>query len=801
MASPLIAKELRESFLHATQEAKRLRHEYLTLEHLLLALTRDARTREVLRACHVNIPRLQKNLEEYLAETVEQVSEDSDADPQPTIAVERVLQRATIHALSAEQKTIDGGDVLVSMFREADAQAVFFLRQEGVERIDVLNFISHGISKDDGGASEGEGESEEGGAIAPGGDEEEGGAPRKDPLEAYTTNLSVEAAEGRIDPLIGRQLELERTIQILCRRRKNNPLYVGETGVGKTAIAEGLALRIHDAQVPDAIKGAVIYSLDMGALLAGTKFRGQFEERLKGVLKSLQKQPNAILFIDEIHTIVGAGATTGGSMDASNILKPALASGRMRCIGSTTYQEFKGSFERDRALSRRFQKIEVGEPTVEETVLILKGLQSRYEEHHHVKYDEEAVRSAAELSAKHVNEKFLPDKAIDVIDEAGAAVRLRQPKAPAPPPMPGAAPASEKDKAGHVLQAVAEVTAAAPPVVPVTVSDIEEVVAKMAKIPKKSVSASETKQLKNVEVELKAVIFGQDQAIAEMAAAIKLARSGLRSPEKPIGSFLFSGPTGVGKTELAKQLAKVLGVEFLRFDMSEYSEKHTVSRLIGAPPGYVGFDQGGLLTDQVRKFPYSVVVLDEIEKAHPDLFNILLQVMDHATLTDNNGRKADFRNVILILTTNAGAREMSSKSLGFGTTGELVDTSKAKKAIERTFTPEFRNRLDAWVLFSGLTPEVILKVVDKEIGLLQKQLDEKKVKVKLTAEARGWLAEHGYDPIFGARPMSRLVDQSVKRPLAEAILFGDLKDGGEALFEVKDDKLVLKSMQPALAPA
>ncbi|HVE85646.1 MAG TPA: ATP-dependent Clp protease ATP-binding subunit ClpA [Myxococcales bacterium] len=786
MASPLIAKELRESFLHATQEAKRLRHEYLTLEHLLLALTRDARTREVLRACQVNIPRLQKNLEEYLAETVEQVPEGTEAEPQPTIAVERVLQRATIHALSAEQKTIDGGDVLVSMFREADAQAVFFLRQEGVERIDVLNFISHGISKDDGGASEGEGESEEGGAIAPGGDEEEGGAPRKDPLEAYTTNLSTEAAEGRIDPLIGRQMELERTIQILCRRRKNNPLYVGETGVGKTAIAEGLALRIHENQVPDAIKGAVIYSLDMGALLAGTKFRGQFEERLKGVLKSLQKHPNAILFIDEIHTIVGAGATTGGSMDASNILKPALASGRLRCIGSTTYQEFKGSFERDRALSRRFQKIEVGEPTVEETILILKGLLSRYESHHHVKYADEAVIAAAELSAKHVNEKFLPDKAIDVIDEAGAAVRLRQPKAAA--------------AAGTEGTAAAPAAPAGPPAA-VTTADIEEIVAKMAKIPKKSVSASETKQLKNVEAELKAVIFGQDPAIAEMASAIKLSRSGLRSPEKPIGSFLFSGPTGVGKTELAKQLAKVLGVEFLRYDMSEYSEKHTVSRLIGAPPGYVGFDQGGLLTDSVRKFPYSVVVLDEIEKAHPDLFNILLQVMDHATLTDNNGRKADFRNVILILTTNAGAREMSSKSLGFGQTGELVDTSKAKRAIERTFTPEFRNRLDGWVLFSGLTPEVILKVVDKEIGLLQKQLDDKKVRVKLTPEARGWLAEHGYDPLFGARPMARLVDQVIKRPLAEAILFGELKDGGDALFEVKDDKLVLKSMQPALATA
>jgi ATP-dependent Clp protease ATP-binding subunit ClpA len=784
VAAPLIAKELRESFLHAVEEAKRMRHEYLTLEHLLYALTKDARTREILRACRASIPRLQKRLEQYLMETVEQLPEGTEADPQQTIAVERVLQRATIHALSAEQKSIDGGDVLVSMYREADSQAVFLLRQEGVERLDILNYISHGITKDEGGGEEGAPGSD--GAMAPAGEEEEGGAPRKDPLEAYTTNLSQEAAQGRIDPLIGRQLELERTIQILCRRRKNNPLYVGESGVGKTAIAEGLALRIHEGKVPQAISGAVIYSLDMGALLAGTKFRGQFEERLKGVLKALQNHPNAILFIDEIHTIVGAGATTGGSMDASNILKPALASGRLRCIGSTTYQEFKGSFERDRALSRRFQKIEVGEPSVEETILILKGLQPRYEEHHHVKYGEEAVVAAAELSAKHINEKFLPDKAIDVIDEAGAAVRLRD----------GGADAKAIQAAAGAQPQVPP-----PPVRPVTVADIEEIVAKMAKIPKKSVSASESKQLKNVEQELRQVIFGQDAAITEIAAAIKLSRSGLRSPEKPIGSFLFSGPTGVGKTELAKQLARVMGVEFLRYDMSEYSEKHTVSRLIGAPPGYVGFDQGGLLTDAVRKHPYSVVVLDEIEKAHPDLFNILLQVMDHATLTDNNGRKADFRNVILILTTNAGAREMSSKSLGFGQAGETVDTSKAKKAVERTFTPEFRNRLDGWVLFSGLTPEVILKVVDKEIGLLQKQLDDKKVKIKLTAEARGWLAEHGYDPQFGARPMARLVDQTIKRPLAEAILFGDLKDGGEALVEVKDDKLVLNTMQPALATA
>jgi len=510
--------------------------------------------------------------------------------------------------------------------------------------------------------------------------------------------------------------------------------------------------------VPDVLQGATIFSLDMGALLAGTKFRGQFEERLKGVLKALQKHPNAILFIDEIHTIVGAGATTGGSMDASNLLKPALASGRMRCIGSTTYQEYKSAFERDRALSRRFQKIEVGEPSVEETVQILEGLKGHYEEHHNVKYDPEAIRAAAELSAKHINDRFLPDKAIDVIDETGAADRLK----------------AEAERTHRV-----------------TTADVESVVAKMAKIPKKSVSASEGVQLRNLEKELKAVIFGQDKAIEEITSAIKLARSGLRSPEKPIGSFLFSGPTGVGKTELAKQLAKVLGVEFLRFDMSEYSEKHTVSRLIGAPPGYVGFDQGGLLTDAVRKHPYSVVVLDEIEKAHPDLFNILLQVMDHATLTDNNGRKADFRNVILILTTNAGARDMSAKSLGFGDRKEMVDTSKVKKAIERTFTPEFRNRLDGWVLFSGLPPEIIRKVVQKELGLLQKALDDKKVTLEATPAAIDWLAEHGYDPEFGARPMGRLVDTSIKRQLSEALLFGSLQNGGTAVVDAKDDQLVI----------
>jgi ATP-dependent Clp protease ATP-binding subunit ClpA len=747
----LIAKELQESFRLAIKEAKRMRHEYLTLEHLLLALTRDKRTREILVACGANVDRLQQRLESFLEETVEKLPEDSDAEPQQTIGVERVFQRAAIHALSAEQKVIDGGDVLVSLFREDECQALFLLKQEGVSRLDVLNYVSHGITKDNAEESEGE--------PAPVGDEEEGGAPAKDPLEAYTTNLLKEAQEGRIDPLIGRGPELERTLQVLCRRRKNNPLYVGETGVGKTAIAEGLALRIAQNQVPKALEGATIFSLDMGALLAGTKFRGQFEERLKGVLKALQKHPNAILFIDEIHTIVGAGATTGGSMDASNLLKPALASGRLRCIGSTTYQEYKGAFERDRALSRRFQKIEVGEPSVEETVQILEGLKSHYEQHHNVKYDAEAIRASAELSAKHINDKFLPDKAIDVIDEAGAADRLKP----------------EADRTHKV-----------------TTAEVEAIVAKMAKIPKKSVSASEGVQLKNLEKELQAVIFGQDKAIEEITSAIKLARSGLRSPEKPIGSFLFSGPTGVGKTELAKQLAKAMGVEFLRYDMSEYSEKHTVSRLIGAPPGYVGFDQGGLLTDSVRKHPYSVVVLDEIEKAHPDLFNILLQVMDHATLTDNNGRKADFRNVVLILTTNAGAREMSAKVLGFGDSRAVVDGSRAKRAVEQTFTPEFRNRLDGWVLFSGLPMEVIRRVVTKELALLQKALDDKKVKLEATPAAIDWLAENGYNPEFGARPMGRLVDSAIKKPLAEALLFGELQNGGTAIVDAQDGKLALQ---------
>jgi ATP-dependent Clp protease ATP-binding subunit ClpA len=747
VATPLIAKELQASFRQAMADAKAMRHEYLTLEHLLLALSKEAKTLKVLTACGANVKRLRERLEAFLKETVEKLPVGVTAEPQQTSGIERVLQRAAIHALSADQKVIEGGDVLVAMFREDDCHALYLLQQEGVTRLDLLNFLSHGITKT--------GDSDEDADAQPSGPEEEG-APVRDPLKAFALNLMVEAEEGRIDPLIGRQRELERTLQVLCRRRKNNPIYVGDSGVGKTAIAEGLALRIHEGKVPDALKGSVIYSLDMGAVLAGTKFRGQFEERLKGVLKALQKQPNAILFIDEIHTIVGAGATTGGgSIEASNILKPVLASGRLRCIGSTTYQEYKASFERDRALGRRFQKIEIGEPSLEDSVLILQGLKSRYEEHHGVSYEEAAIRGAVELAAKYINERFLPDKAIDVIDEAGAADRLR--------PL--------EQRTGRV-----------------TLHDVEAVVAKMAKVPEKSVSASERDSLANLEPSLRSVIFGQDPAIHELVASIKLSRSGLRSPEKPIGSFLFSGPTGVGKTELAKQLAKVLGVEFLRFDMSEYSEQHTISRLIGAPPGYVGFDQGGLLTDAIRKHPYSVLLLDEIEKAHPELFNVLLQVMDHATLTDNNGRKADFRNVVLILTTNAGAREMSSKTVGFGESATGPDGTKAKKAIERTFTPEFRNRLDGWILFSGLSPATILKVVDKEVGLLQEQLVEKKVTLELSAEARGWLAENGYDPHFGARPMARLVDQQLKKALAESLLFGELRSGGVARFELNATK-------------
>ncbi len=743
----MIARELQATLRKAYDEAARMRHEYVTLEHLLLALLDDPKASKALEACSTNRARLRKKLYAFFDEKVPKLPEDVDAEPHQTLAVERVLQRAAIHAISSERKVIDGANVLVQLFYERESHAVYLLDQEGVQQFDLKRYVSHGI-RPDGAAEASEGDF--GPSLDE--DEEEGEGRRVDPLEAYCVDLMKEAEEGHIDPLIGREKELERTIQVLCRRRKNNPVYVGEPGVGKTAIAEGLALHVHEGKVPHVLADAKIFALDMGALLAGTKYRGQFEERLKGVIRRLGEIEGAILFIDEIHTIVGAGATTGSSMDASNILKPALASGKIRCIGSTTFEEFKGAFDRDRALARRFQKIDVGEPSVEDTIAILEGLQERYEEHHGVAYDPEAIEAAAKLASKHITERFLPDKAIDVIDEAGAQDRMR-----------------------------------AEPTGKVTVRDVERVVSKMARVPEKTVSASEQDKLKDLDAELRAHIFGQDDAIEKIASAIKLARAGLRAGDKPIGNFLFSGPTGVGKTELARQLAKVLGVELIRFDMSEYQERHTVSRLIGAPPGYVGFDQGGLLTDAIRKNPYCVLLLDEIEKAHPDLFNVLLQVMDSATLTDNNGRKSDFRNVVLIMTTNAGARDMATRTVGFGSTGALADASKARQAIERTFAPEFRNRLDAWVLFGGLTHEVILKVVDKEVRLLQEQLDERAVRIELTDDAREWLAEKGYDPQFGARPMGRTVETHRKKPLAEAILFGELKNGGRVRFDVADD--------------
>ncbi len=742
MATPTIAKELQASLRRAYEAARERRHELVTLEHVLWALLEDPKASKALDACQVSRKKVRQKLEEFFDESIEPLPEDlEDFEPQQTLAVERVLQRAAIHAISSEMKQVDGGNVLVQIFNERDSHAAYVLSEAGATQFDLKRYVSHGI-----GPAGGDDELPLGGD---GEDEDEDGAP--DPLEAYTQNLNEAAAAGDIDPLIGRERELERTIQVLCRRRKNNPILVGEPGVGKTAIAEGLALHIHEGRVPEVLKGATVYSLDMGALLAGTKFRGQFEERLKGVIKRLLEHDDAVLFIDEIHTIVGAGAVSGGSMDASNILKPALASGKLRCIGSTTHQEYKGSFERDRALGRRFQKIDVNEPSVEDAIKILEGLRTRYEEHHDVKYGEGAIEAAVRLSAKHVNERHLPDKAIDVIDEAGAFDRMR-----------------------------------AEPTHQVAVRDVERVVASMAKIPEKTVSAHEEGRLRDLDAELKTAIFGQDDAIDRMTSAIKLSRAGLRAGDKPIGNFLFSGPTGVGKTELARQLAKVLGVELIRFDMSEYQERHTVSRLIGAPPGYVGFDQGGLLTDAVRKQPYAVLLLDEIEKAHPDLFNVLLQVMDHASLTDNNGRKADFRNVVVVMTTNAGAREMATRQVGFNSAERGTDTSRAMTAIEKLFSPEFRNRLDAIVLFGALDRDVIRKVVDKEVRLLGEQLVERKVTIEITNDTREWLADKGYDSQFGARPMARTVEQHLKKPLAELILFGTLKHGGHVRFEVAD---------------
>src|SRR5919109_1301777 len=742
----MISKELEGTLKTALREAQNRRHEYVCLEHLLYALLQDRDARGALINCGGDIDRLRQSLEEFFKSRLETLPAGLDQEPQQTLSFHRVLQRAVIHAQSAERKEINGGNLLIAMYREPDSYAVYLLEEQGITRFDVVNYVSHGVSKI---PAEEEPEVHE--------EQEQGDnerpAKRLKPLEAFAVNLVDKAAQGNIDPLIGRDDEIERTIHVLCRRRKNNPLYVGDPGVGKTAIAEGLAMKIHRGEVPDALKSAVIYALDMGALLAGTKFRSDFETRLKGVLTGLKKKPNSILFIDEIHTVVGAGATSGGSMDASNILKPALASGELKCIGSTTYHDYKSYFERDRALARRFQKIEISEPTIDDAYKILQGLRLHYEKHHGVHYSTAALHAAVELSAKHINDRRLPDKAIDVIDEIGAAVKILPPE-------------KRKKTIGP--------------------KDVEKIVAKIAKIPPRSVSTSDKEQLQNLDRDLKLTVFGQDAAIETLASTIKLSRSGLGHPEKPIGCFLFSGPTGVGKTEVAKQLAHTMGIEFIRFDMSEYMEKHTVSRLIGAPPGYVGFDQGGLLTDAINKSPYAVLLLDEIEKAHPDLFNILLQVMDHAALTDNNGRKADFRNIILIMTTNAGAREMSGAPLGFGARS---NAGKGKEAIEKMFSPEFRNRLDAMIVFDSLSMEIIERVVDKFIHELDQQLNEKKVFLQITPKARRWLAERGYDPSFGARPMARLIQNEIKRVLADEILFGKLQNGGKVTVDENEGKL------------
>jgi ATP-dependent Clp protease ATP-binding subunit ClpA len=740
----MISKELESTLNVALKEAKRRRHEYVSLEHLLYALLQDKDASRAIINCGGDIDRLRKSLDEFFNGQMDALPEGVDQEPHQTLGFHRILQRAVIHAQSAEKKEINGGNLLIAMFREPDSYAVYLLEEQGITRFDVVNYVSHGISKT---AAEEPAQTEE-----EQGEEEKPGK-RQNPLKAFAVDLVEKARQGNIDPLIGRDDEIERTIHVLCRRRKNNPIYVGDPGVGKTALAEGLALKIHAGEVPETLKAAVIYSLDMGALLAGTKFRGDFEARLKGVLTCLKKQPNSILFIDEIHTIVGAGATSGGSMDASNILKPALASGELRCIGSTTYHDYKSYFERDRALARRFQKIEIPEPSQEEAFKILEGLKPHYEKHHGVHYSTAAIRSAVQLSAKHINDRRLPDKAIDVIDEVGAAVKIL--------------PVEKRKKT-------------------ISPRDIEKIVAKIAKIPPRSVSTSDKDQLQNLDRDLKLVVFGQDTAIEMLASTIKLSRSGLGHPEKPIGCFLFAGPTGVGKTEVAKQLAHTMGIEFIRFDMSEYMEKHTVSRLIGAPPGYVGFDQGGLLTDAVNRNPYAVLLLDEIEKAHPDLFNILLQVMDHAALTDNNGKKADFRNIILIMTTNAGAREMSGSPLGFGARS---NAGKGKEAVEKMFSPEFRNRLDAMISFNSLSRENIERVVDKFIIELDHQLNDRKVFLSLTAAARRWFADRGYDPAFGARPMARLIQNEIKRVLADEILFGKLQNGGKVDVDERDGKL------------
>ena len=743
----MLDKELEYSLNTAFKNAHDSKHEFITVEHLLLAILDNSAASLVLKACSSDIETLKKELAEFLEETMPLIADGADRETQPTLGFQRVLQRAVFHVQSSGRKEVTGANVLVAIFSEQDSHAVYLLHKQDLTRLDIVNYISHGISKTQ--ESVGETAGEKNAAEEEGSGED----PSTSPLNTFATNLNEKAEQGKIDPLIGRSHEIERTSQVLCRRRKNNPLLVGEAGVGKTAIAEGLAKMIVEEDVPDILKNSVIYSLDLGSLVAGTKYRGDFEKRLKSLLGQLKKEPDAILFIDEIHTIIGAGSASGGVMDASNLIKPVLASGELRCIGSTTYQEYRGIFEKDHALARRFQKIDVPESSVEETFEILKGLRSRFEEHHQIQYALESLRSAAQLSDRYINDRYLPDKAIDVIDEAGAQQRLL---------------AVDERKAI------------------IDVGEIEDIVAKIARIPPKTISSSDKDSLRDLEKSLKMLVFGQDEAISALASAIKLARAGLGDQQKAIGSFLFSGPTGVGKTEVTRQLAKVLGIDLIRFDMSEYMERHTVSRLIGAPPGYVGFDQGGLLTEEVNKHPHAVLLLDEIEKAHPDVFNLLLQVMDHGTLTDNNGRKADFRNIMLVMTTNAGAMEGSRASIGFT---HQDHTSDSMRVIEKMFTPEFRNRLDAIIQFKPLGIEIIGNVVDKFLFELEEQLADKGVTLSLEQEARQWLAEHGCDPTMGARPMARVIQESIKKPLAEDLLFGDLSEGGKVTIYVKEGEL------------
>lgn len=748
----MLSKELEQTLNDAFKGARVKRHEFMTVEHLLLALLDNEAATQVLISCGADIAYLRNELVEFVDSTTPLIPDaDDDRETQPTLGFQRVLQRAVFHVQSSGKKEVTGANVLVAIFSEQESQAVYFLKMQSIARLDVVNYITHGISKvgDNNNAT---GEHEQHDESVENG---EASGAHADPLESYATNLNALAEAGKIDPLIGREHEVERVTQVLSRRRKNNPLLVGESGVGKTAIAEGLAKRIVDGDVPEILEGSVVYSLDMGALLAGTKYRGDFEKRFKALLAELKKRDRSILFVDEIHTIIGAGAASGGVMDASNLLKPLLSSGEIRCIGSTTYQEYRGIFDKDRALSRRFQKVDVNEPSVEDTYKILKGLKSRFEEHHHIKYTDGALRSAAELASRYITDRFMPDKAIDVIDEAGAYQQLQS-------------PSKRKKQLG--------------------VHDIENIVAKIARIPAKTVSTSDKEQLRKLDSTLKMTVFGQDEAIDALSTAIKLSRAGLSAEDKPIGSFLFAGPTGVGKTELCKQLAKAMGVELIRFDMSEYMERHTVSRLIGAPPGYVGFDQGGLLTDAVTKQPHSIILLDEIEKAHPEVFNLLLQVMDHGTLTDNNGRKADFRNAVIIMTTNAGAEEMSRSSIGFT---RQDHSSDGMEALKKAFTPEFRNRLDSIIQFTALSLDVVKTVVDKFLVQLQSQLDEKRVVLDVEDEAREWLAVNGYDVKMGARPMARLIQEKLKKPLAELVLFGELSNGGTVHVTVEDNDISL----------